>query len=69
MLVVVHQHDGIALLAKKFIIVSVVARRQGDHEFQPGRVEHGRERGDELAEVRLARVGDFFKIYDDAGFV
>ncbi len=32
-------------------------------------MEHGREHGNELAEVRLAGVGDFFKIDDNAGLV
>ena len=69
MLVVVHQHDRVAFLAEEFVIIRVVARRQSDHEFQSCRVEHGREGGDEFAEVLLAGVGNFFKIDDNACLV
>jgi len=55
--------------SKVFVVVGVVARRQSDHEFQSGRVERGRQRADEFAKVRLAGIGNLFKIDDDACLV
>ncbi len=69
MLVVIHQHDGIALLTEELVIVSVVARGQGDHQLQARGVQRRCQRRDELAEVRLAAIGDFFKVNDDSSFV
>ncbi len=33
-LVVVHQHDGVALLGEESVIVGIVARGKGHHELQ-----------------------------------
>ena len=38
MLVVVHQDDGVALLAEEFVVVGIIARGEGNHELQIFRV-------------------------------
>src|ERR1700722_17830347 len=52
-LVVIHEDDGVALFAKEFVIVNVVARWQRDHEFETSGVQRGGKLGGELAEVGL----------------
>src|SRR5882724_8413827 len=68
-LVVIHHHDGVALVAKEFVIVSVVACGQSDHQLQARGVQLRGQRGDELAEVRLAGVGDFFEVNNDSSLM
>ena len=68
-LVVVHQHDGVALLGKEFVIVGIVARGEGHHELQAHGMQRRFKLGGELPEVRLAGVGNFFEVDDNAGLV
>ena len=38
-LVVVHQHDGVALFGEESVIIGIVPRRESKHQLQPYRVQ------------------------------
>src|SRR6267154_5837811 len=68
-LIVVHEHNGVAFLTEKLVIVGVVAGGERDHQFQSDGMQRGAEFGGEFTEVWLGGVGDFLEVDDYAGLV
>ena len=69
MLVVVHQNHGVRGLADAGVVIRPIGGRQANHQFQVGVMQVCRKFGDELAEILLAFLGNFFKINDESGEV
>ncbi len=68
-LVKIQQHDGVAFLAEKFVIVGVVASGQLDHQLQTDGMEGRCELGGEFTEVRLGRIRNGLEVDHDAHLV
>ncbi len=68
-LIVVQQHDCVALLPEKFVIVLIVARRQRYHHLQSDRMQRRSQLADKFPVVRLIFIWHLLEIDHDARLV
>ena len=67
MLVVIHQNHGVRGLADSGVVVDPIRGRQANHQFQVGTMQVFGKLDNELSEILLAFLRDFFKIYHQPG--